>query len=71
MTDTLSHFAVMAWDAPDSAAIRTALAKSDAALKAEAVDLANFVARHFTLDQMISGAIAGYRDALGAAGLRS
>jgi glycosyltransferase involved in cell wall biosynthesis len=45
-------------------ALRTALAKSDTELKAEAAELAGFVRRHFTLDQMITGAIEGYRSAL-------
>lgn len=48
-------------------AMQIALAKPDAQLKAEAVDLASFVRTHFTLDQMIAGAIAGYRDAISAA----
>jgi glycosyltransferase involved in cell wall biosynthesis len=47
-------------------AMHTALGKSDADLKTEAVDLAGFVRAHFTLDQMIAGAIAGYRDAISA-----
>jgi glycosyltransferase involved in cell wall biosynthesis len=46
------------------AAMAAALAKSDAALKAEASDLARFVRQHFTLGQMIAGAISGYRAAL-------
>jgi glycosyltransferase involved in cell wall biosynthesis len=45
-------------------AMRSALGKTDADLKAEATDLAGFVRTHFTLDQMIAGAIAGYREAL-------
>ncbi len=45
-------------------ALRDALAKPAAALTAEAADLARFVRRHFTLEQMISGAVAGYRAAL-------
>jgi glycosyltransferase involved in cell wall biosynthesis len=45
-------------------AIALALAMAPDALKAEANDLAAFVRRHFTLDQMIEGAIAGYRAAL-------
>jgi glycosyltransferase involved in cell wall biosynthesis len=48
-------------------AMQIALSKTDAHLKAEAIDLAAFVRTHFTLDQMISGAIAGYRDALATA----
>ncbi|MGL4441146.1 MAG: glycosyltransferase [Bosea sp. (in: a-proteobacteria)] len=50
-----------------SSAMQTALAKTDLDLKAEAVELAGFVRTHFTLDQMIAGAIAGYRDAISAA----
>lgn len=48
-------------------AMQVTLLKSDAELKAEAIDLAGFVRNHFTLDQMIAGAIAGYRDALATA----
>lgn len=47
-------------------AIRAALRKPDAERTAEAMNLADFVKQHFTLDQMISGAIAGYRAALTA-----
>jgi len=47
-------------------AIRAALSKPADARMAEAMDLAGFVKRHFTLDQMINGAIAGYRAALDA-----
>lgn len=52
-------------------AMQLALAKTDHDLKAEAVDLAGFVRTHFTLDQMIAGAIAGYRDAISAARQRN
>ena len=45
-------------------AMMLALSKPTEELKREAMNLAEFVKRHFTLDQMISGAIAGYRAAL-------
>jgi glycosyltransferase involved in cell wall biosynthesis len=47
-------------------AIRNALGKSERERKQEATDLAAFVREHFTLNQMVDGAIAGYRAALNA-----
>jgi glycosyltransferase involved in cell wall biosynthesis len=47
-------------------AICLALSKPPDARTAEAIDLAGFVKRHFNLDQMINGAIDGYRTALEA-----
>ncbi len=56
---------------PDSApelarAIGLALAMPQEALSEQARDLAGFVRMHFTLDQMIEGALAGYYAALAA-----
>ncbi len=45
-------------------AMMLALSKPAENLKGEAINLAEFVKQHFTLDQMITGAIAGYRAAL-------
>lgn len=45
-------------------AIRKALDLPDDVRTAQAVDLAAFVRRHFTLGQMIEGALAAYRDAI-------
>jgi glycosyltransferase involved in cell wall biosynthesis len=47
-------------------AIALALAMPQDALSAQARDLAGFVRQHFTLDQMIENALAGYRAALGS-----
>ncbi len=53
-------------DDPEALADAMAAARAKPAdeLKAEADDLASFVKRHFTLSQMIEGALAGYHAAL-------
>jgi glycosyltransferase involved in cell wall biosynthesis len=60
-----AHRLIRPNDAPElCGAMRAALDMPSEARTAEAADLAGFVKQHFTLEQMISGAIDGYRAAL-------